>query len=365
MSICAFVGVRDVQALCAHRCVYKGSVCTYVCGQDLCACTHTYMSVGMHKQGLCVHTDVQSPCAQVCVHMCVHRSMGTCVCMRVCAGLCAYLCVHTCEGPRTHVCVCRSTCTCVCVCAGLCAHVQFRVHAHVGPGRGSWPRRAAGTADALFLPSPPFSHSTPASRPPEGPEAEWKHRYRSVLLGPCLLLHGARLACALELPGHLWEQPGCGASLPQPGALCPAPLCLRWHPEPGLGAEKGHSEKSSPMQAQSRQCAHCALLQPARSCACWASWLEEGVTFVAHAGEPGELPSQLTSLQCDGQGSPLPCAQWSHAWEMCPAHVPGHPIPALLSRASLELLMLSQHRMLQACAWGHSHRGVGPAALLV
>lgn len=343
------------KALCVHTCVDRISVhartltCLWACTSRGCVCTQT-CRVHVHKSA-CICVCI-GPWARVCVCVSVQVCVRTCVCTHVKVH------VHTCvfAGPRARVSVCVQVC--VHTCSSVCMHTWGRAGA---PGPAERPARLT----ALFLPSPPFSRSTPASRPPEGPEAEWKHRYRSVLLGPCLLLHGARLACALELPGHLWEQPGCGASLPQPGALCPAPLCLRWHPEPGLGAEKGHSEKSSPMQAQSRQCAHCALLQPARSCACWASWLEEGVTFLAHAGEPGELPSQLTSLQCDGQGSPLPCAQWSHAWEMCPAHVPGHPIPALLSRASLELLMLSQHRMLQACAWGHSHRGVGPAALLV
>lgn len=38
--------------------------------------------------------------------------------------------------------------------------------------------------------------------------------------------------------------------------------------------------------------------------------------------------------------------------------------PALLSLTSLELLMLSQHRLLQACAQAQSHRGAGLAAVL-
>lgn len=91
------------------------------------------------------------------------------------------------------------------------------------------------------------------------------------------------------------------------------------------------------MQAQSRQCAHCALLQPARSCAHRASWQEECVTFPPHPGEPGELPSQLTpSPERGDQGSPLPYAQWLHAREMCPVcslpqgapSLPRCPLPA-------------------------------------
>lgn len=79
--------------------------------------------------------------------------------------------------------------------------------------------------------------------------------------------------------------------------------------------------------AQSRQCAHCDLLQLARSCARWASWLEEGVTCPAHPGEPGELPSLLTpSPDCGGQGFPLPHAQWLHP-QGAPS-LPCCPLPA-------------------------------------
>lgn len=170
-------------------------------------------------------------------------------------------------------------------------------------------------ADALSLPSLPFSRSTPASHPPEGSEAEWRHRYRSVLLSPCPLLHGARLACALELPGHLWEQPGCGAGPSQRRALCLALLCLRWHPEPGPGAEKWHGEKSAPMQAQSQQCARCALLQAS----------QEMCTLGTLAGGGSHLPCAPWG---DGR-APIPAysfprAWWpeiptasSHPWEMC------------------------------------------------
>ena len=84
MSVRAFVGAWGVQALCAHRRVCKGSVCTYVCGQGLCAHMHAYVCVGVQKQGLWVCTDVQSPCAQVCVRVCVYRSVSTYVYMRVC-----------------------------------------------------------------------------------------------------------------------------------------------------------------------------------------------------------------------------------------------------------------------------------------
>lgn len=38
--------------------------------------------------------------------------------------------------------------------------------------------------------------------------------------------------------------------------------------------------------------------------------------------------------------------------------------PALLSLTSLEPLMLSQHRLLQACAQAQSHRGAGLEAML-
>lgn len=38
--------------------------------------------------------------------------------------------------------------------------------------------------------------------------------------------------------------------------------------------------------------------------------------------------------------------------------------PVLLSLTSLELLMLSQHCLLQACAQAQSHRGAGLAAVL-
>lgn len=72
------------------------------------------------------------------------------------------------------------------------------------------------------------------------------------------------------------------------------------------------------MREKSRQRVHCALLQLASSCARWTSWLGEVVTFPAHPGEPGALPSLLMlSLERGSWGSPLPHAQWSQTWEMC------------------------------------------------
>lgn len=49
-----------VQALCAHRRVYKGSVCTQMCVRlPMLVCT--CVCVGMHEQGLCVcNQDKQS-----------------------------------------------------------------------------------------------------------------------------------------------------------------------------------------------------------------------------------------------------------------------------------------------------------------
>lgn len=74
VSVGVSAGVWGVQALCAHTCVYKGSVCTEVCARlPVNVCTCVCVCVGMHEQGLCVcNKDKQSPRAEVCVHVCVH-----------------------------------------------------------------------------------------------------------------------------------------------------------------------------------------------------------------------------------------------------------------------------------------------------
>lgn len=185
---------------------------------------------------MCVQQRQAEPtCKSLCACVCA-QFMTTCVCVYTCVCMHAKVHVHVCVcvfAGLLHVCV--SVCLCVRVCS-LCAQGQLRVQAHVGWAGAPGPaERPAGLTLSLC---PPCPSPAPASHPPEGSEAEWRHRYRSVLLGPCPLLHGACLACALELPGHLREQPGCRTGPSQPDAHCLASLRLRWHPEPGLGAEK-------------------------------------------------------------------------------------------------------------------------------
>lgn len=224
----------------------------------------------------------RSLCACVCAQFMTNR---VCVFIPVCASMqkstCTCVCLQVC---------CTCVCLCVCVCS-LCAQGQLRVQAHVSWAGAPGPvERPAGLTLSLC---PPCPSPAPASHPPEGSEAEWRHRYRSVL-GPCPLLHGACLACALELPGHLWEQPGCRTGPSQPDAHCLALLCLRWHPEPGLRPEKWHSDNSPSMQAQPWQCAHCALLQ---------------------VGQELWPPAILS-----GGGHHLPCTPWAARGAPIPAH---------------------------------------------
>lgn len=177
---------------------------------------------------------------------------------------------------------------CVCVCAGPCAHLQVCVHTFVGPGGDSWPHGATGMADVLSLPSLPLS--CPASRPPEGSEAEWRHRYRSVLLGPCPPLHGALLALSppwQDTPAGRRPQscPGTfgsslGTELALPSQASSVSLCFARddglsprsasHPEPGLRAENWHSEKYPHAGTVSAACPPCPL--PAGQELCHPAW---------------------------------------------------------------------------------------------
>lgn len=176
----------------------------------------------------------------------------------------------------------------VCVCAGPCAHLQVCVHTFVGPGGDSWPHGATGMADVLSLPSLPLS--CPASRPPEGSEAEWRHRYRSVLLGPCPPLHGALLALSppwQDTPAGRRPQscPGTfgsslGTELALPSQASSVSLCFARddglsprsasHPEPGLRAENWHSEKYPHAGTVSAACPPCPL--PAGQELCHLAW---------------------------------------------------------------------------------------------
>lgn len=157
----------------------------------------------------CAHPDRE---LQTCLECCMCTR-----CPSVRLGCGAYrLCVQ-------ENCVGVGLCACVCVCAGLCAATQ--ICARAGLGGDLWPCAAPSVADVLSLPSLPSSCSRPASRPPEGSEAEWRCRYRSVLPA----LHGALLALSPEAAGAplgaawLWGWP-----FPD-SAFCSAALCpKRW-----------------------------------------------------------------------------------------------------------------------------------------
>lgn len=161
--------------LCVHTDVCTRALCVHMCVPgSLCGCARVCVWACTSRGCVCA-TKTSRVHVQKSVHACA-RFMTTCVCVFI--PVCACLqkvpvCVFA---GLLHTCVCLQVC-CTCVCA-VCVHRDSSVCRHTWAGQGllaqQWP-----TGLTLSL-CPPCPSPAPASHPPEGSEAEWRHRYRSV-----------------------------------------------------------------------------------------------------------------------------------------------------------------------------------------